>query len=92
MTRWSDAKRRLALYGGAGVFAVLVLWGAPAVVSRLAAPISVRKTYLEADAAMKTEAVKLLVEYVRFDTTNPPAITRPRSTFSPGSSRARGSP
>ncbi len=81
MTRWSDAKRRLALYGGAGVFAVLVLWGAPAVVSRLAAPISVRKTYLEADAAMKTEAVKLLVEYVRFDTTNPPAITRPAIDF-----------
>ena len=74
-------KRRLALYGGAAVFAVLALWGFPALVSRLAAPFSFRRVDLEADAAMETEAVKLLVEYVRIDTTNPPGITRPAIEF-----------
>lgn len=76
-----DGKRRLALYGGAAVFASLALWAVPAVVSRLAAPVLIRRTDLEADAAMKTEAVKLLVEYVRIDTTNPPGITRPAIDF-----------
>ncbi|MCM3878108.1 MAG: M20/M25/M40 family metallo-hydrolase [Thermoanaerobaculia bacterium] len=77
----SDGKRRLALYGGAAVFSGLALWGIPALVSRLSAPLSIRRMDLEADAAMKTEAVKLLVEYVRIDTTNPPGITRPAIDF-----------
>ena len=74
-------KRRLALYGGAAVFAVLALWGFPALVSRLATPLTIRRMNVEADAAMETEAVKLLVEYVRIDTTNPPGITRPAIEF-----------
>ena len=77
----SDGKRRLALYGGAAVFASLALWGGPALVSRLATPLSIRRMDLDADAAMEAEAVKLLVEYVRIDTTNPPAITRPAIDF-----------
>ena len=43
--------------------------------------LSIRRVDLEADAAMETEAVKLLVEYVRIDTTNPPGITRPAIEF-----------
>ena len=77
----SDGRRRIALYGGAAIFASLALWGVPALVSRLATPLSIRRMDLEADAAMETEAVKLLVEYVRIDTTNPPGITRPAIDF-----------
>ncbi len=77
----SNGRRRLALYGGAAVFAVLALWGFPALVSRLATPLTIRRMDVEADAAMETEAVKLLVEYVRIDTTNPPGITRPAIEF-----------
>ena len=77
----SNGRRRLALYGGAAVFAFLALWGVPALVSRLGAPIPTRRMDLEADEAMKTEAVKLLVEYVRIDTSNPPGITRPAIDF-----------
>ena len=81
MSLGRNARRRLALYGGASVFAALVLWGGPVIVSRLAPRINVRRMDLEADAAMKTEAVKLLVEYVRIDTTNPPGLTRPAIEF-----------
>ena len=73
----SNGRRRLALYGGAAVFAALALWGLPVLVRQFAAPLSIRQMELEGDAAMETEAVKLLVEYVRIDTTNPPGITRP---------------
>jgi acetylornithine deacetylase/succinyl-diaminopimelate desuccinylase-like protein len=76
-----NGKRRLALYGGAAVFAALALWLLPALVERRAARVSIRRTDLEADAAMETEAVKLLVEYVRIDTANPPGITRPAIDF-----------
>ena len=81
MSLGRNARRRLALYGGAVVFAALALWGIPVVVSRFAPRIVVRRMDLEADAAMKTEAVKLLVEYVRIDTTNPPGLTRPAIEF-----------
>jgi acetylornithine deacetylase/succinyl-diaminopimelate desuccinylase-like protein len=81
MSLGPDARRRLALYGGAAIFAALALWGIPALVARLAPPVLVRRTVLEADAAMETEAVKLLVEYVRIDTTNPPGLTRPAIEF-----------
>jgi acetylornithine deacetylase/succinyl-diaminopimelate desuccinylase-like protein len=81
MSLGPNARRRLALYGGAVVFAGLVLWGIPVLVSRLAPRTNIRRTALEADAAMETEAVKLLVEYVRIDTTNPPGVTRPAIEF-----------
>jgi len=81
MSLGRNARRRLALYGGAAIFIALALWGIPALVSRRAPPVSVRRTVLEADAAMKTEAVKLLVEYVRIDTTNPPGLTRSAIDF-----------
>jgi acetylornithine deacetylase/succinyl-diaminopimelate desuccinylase-like protein len=81
MSLGSDARRRLALYGGGAIFAALALWGIPALVSRRAPSFRVRRTVLEADAAMETEAVKLLVEYVRIDTTNPPGLTRPAIEF-----------
>jgi acetylornithine deacetylase/succinyl-diaminopimelate desuccinylase-like protein len=77
----SNVKRRLALYGGAAAFAALALWGVPALVLRLAPSISIRRMAREADAAMETEPVKLLVEYVRIDTANPPGITRPAIDF-----------
>jgi acetylornithine deacetylase/succinyl-diaminopimelate desuccinylase-like protein len=75
------ARRRVALYGGAAVLAALLLWALPAVLSWLVPGVRVRGTSLEADAAMETEAVKLLVEYVRIDTTNPPGRTRPAIEF-----------
>jgi acetylornithine deacetylase/succinyl-diaminopimelate desuccinylase-like protein len=81
MSLGTDARRRLALYGGAAVFAALALWGIPGLVSRRAPPVPMRGMVLEADAAMETEAVKLLVEYVRIDTTNPPGLTRPAIEF-----------
>ncbi|HEX5855785.1 MAG TPA: M20/M25/M40 family metallo-hydrolase [Thermoanaerobaculia bacterium] len=81
MSLGKNARRRLALYGGAAIFAALALWGIPELVSRRAPPVPVRRTVLEADAAVETEAVKLLVEYVRIDTTNPPGLTRPAIEF-----------
>lgn len=81
MSAGRDTRRRIALYGGAAVFAAFALWGLPAFLARRAPPVRVRPTYLEADAAMKTEAVKLLVEYVRIDTSNPPGLTRPAIEF-----------
>jgi acetylornithine deacetylase/succinyl-diaminopimelate desuccinylase-like protein len=81
MSLGTNARRRLALYGGAMVFAALALWGIPVFVLRFAPRINIRRTVPEADAAMETEAVKLLVEYVRIDTSNPPGITRPAIEF-----------
>ncbi len=72
--------RRLALYGGAALVA-LAVWVLPRLVSRSQPPVPVRRLDLEAIAAMETEAVRLLVEYVRIDTTNPPGITRPAIDF-----------
>jgi hypothetical protein len=74
-------RRRVALYGGAAVFAALALWAIPAFLSRLVPGVAVRRMDVEADAAMETEAVKLLREYVRIDTTNPPGLTRPAIEF-----------
>lgn len=71
-----DARRRLALYGGAALVAVAA-WAVPRLIQRSQPPIPIRRVDLEAAAAMETEAVRLLVEYVRIDTTNPPGITRP---------------
>jgi len=81
MSRGKDARRRFALYGGAAIFAALALWGIPSLVSRRVPPVPVRPMFREADAAMETEAVRLLVEYVRIDTSNPPGLTRPAIEF-----------
>jgi acetylornithine deacetylase/succinyl-diaminopimelate desuccinylase-like protein len=75
-----DARRRLALYGGA-TLVLLALWALPRLVSQLQPPIRVRRLDLEAAAAMETEAVRLLTAYVRIDTTNPPGVTRPAIDF-----------
>ena len=84
------ARRRVALYGGAAVFAALALWAIPAFLSRLAPPVAVRRMDLEADAAMETEAVKLLREYVRIDTSNPPGHHASRDRVSRADPRLRG--
>ncbi|HSB36086.1 MAG TPA: M20/M25/M40 family metallo-hydrolase [Thermoanaerobaculia bacterium] len=70
-----NARRRLALYGGAAAVALLAL-GVPRLVSRLQPAVKVRPLIAEADAAMEREATKLLVELVRIDTSNPPGRTR----------------
>ncbi|MFI5120024.1 MAG: M20/M25/M40 family metallo-hydrolase [Thermoanaerobaculia bacterium] len=75
------ARRRLALYGGAAIFAALALWAIPSLLSRRTPDVAVRRIYAEADSAMNTEAVRLLEEYVRIDTTNPPGRTRPAIEF-----------
>lgn len=75
-----NARRRLALYGGAA-FVVLALWALPPLISRTQPPLPIRRFDLEAAAAMETEAGRLLSEYVRIDTTNPPGITRPAVDF-----------
>ena len=71
-----NAKRRLALYGGAAVVAALVV-GGPRLVSLLSPGVKVRNLAAEADAGLSHEAVKLLVEFLRIDTANPPGTTRP---------------
>ncbi|HSB63344.1 MAG TPA: M20/M25/M40 family metallo-hydrolase [Thermoanaerobaculia bacterium] len=75
------ARRRIALYGGAAAFAAFALWAVPTYLSRRVPGVAVRPVYREADAAMQTEAVKLLIEYVRLDTSNPPGRTRPAIEF-----------
>jgi len=69
------------LYGGAAVFAALALWAIPTLLPRLVPGVPVRRIDVEANAAMETEAVKLLSEYVRIDTANPPGHTRPAIEF-----------
>jgi acetylornithine deacetylase/succinyl-diaminopimelate desuccinylase-like protein len=86
------ARRRVALYGGAAVFTALVLWGIPSLLSRRAPRLAIRPTFAEADAAMETEAVKLLGEYVRIDTSNPPGHTRPAIEFLAGFLGCEGIP
>jgi acetylornithine deacetylase/succinyl-diaminopimelate desuccinylase-like protein len=70
-----NAKRRLALYGGAIAVLALVL-GVPRLLSRLGPGLKVRGLISETDADMDKEPVRLLVDYLRFDTTNPPGRTR----------------
>jgi acetylornithine deacetylase/succinyl-diaminopimelate desuccinylase-like protein len=71
-----NAKRRLALYGGAAAVVAAVL-GLPALLARRQPPVPVRRLDLEAIAAMERPEVALLRELVRLDTSNPPGITRP---------------
>lgn len=75
------SRRRLALYGGAALFAAVALWAIPTFLAHRVPGVRVRPTFVEADEAMKTEAVKLLQEYVRIDTANPPGHTAPAIAF-----------
>jgi len=85
-------RRRISLYGGAAVFAALALWAIPTYVSRRVPGVPIRRMEIEADAAMGTEAVKLLREYVRMDTTNPPGLTRPAIEFLARTLECKGIP
>jgi len=71
-----NTRRRLALYGGAAAVAAAV-WALPRVLALRQPGIPVRRLDLEAAAAMDRPEVKLLVEVVRLDSSNPPGITRP---------------
>jgi len=86
------ARRRIVLYGGAAVFAALALWAIPMYLSQRVPGVPVRRMEIEADAAMDTEAVKLLREYVRIDTTNPPGLTRPAIEFLARTLECKGIP
>jgi acetylornithine deacetylase/succinyl-diaminopimelate desuccinylase-like protein len=71
-----NARRRLALYGGAALVA-LALWALPPILARRAPPVPVRRLDLEAIEGMKTREVALVSEILRLDTSNPPGLTRP---------------
>jgi hypothetical protein len=71
-----NARRRLALYGGAALV-IAALFALPRYLASRVSPIHVRRLDLEAAAAMDSPEVKLLAEVVRIDTSNPPGITRP---------------
>ena len=75
-----NTRRRLALYGGAAAAALLIL-GLPRLVSRVAPRMALRDVYREADRLAGHEAVRLLTEYVRIDTSNPPGDTRAGAAF-----------
>ena len=67
-----NLKRRLLLYGGA-ILIVAVVMAAPQIVIRMfSAP---KVTSWDIDAAMADESSRLLVEYLRIDTSNPPGRT-----------------
>ncbi len=67
-----NARRRLSLYGSALVVAILVI-SAPTLVRRFSPKLRFRTFDLE--TAKAHEASRLLVEYLRIDTTNPPGKT-----------------
>jgi acetylornithine deacetylase/succinyl-diaminopimelate desuccinylase-like protein len=71
-----NTRRRMALYGGAAAVAVAA-WLLPRVLARREPGVPVRRLDLEAAAAMDRPEVKLLVEILRLDSSNPPGITRP---------------
>jgi acetylornithine deacetylase/succinyl-diaminopimelate desuccinylase-like protein len=73
-----DTRRRLALYGGAAVAAGLIL-GLPRFVKDQVDPVVVRPVDIEALRAR--EETKLLREYVRIDTQNPPGRTVETARF-----------
>lgn len=70
-----NARRRLALYGGAALVAA-ALWALPTILARRLPPVPIRRLDLEAIAGMETPQVKLLAEVVRLDSSNPPGLTR----------------
>jgi acetylornithine deacetylase/succinyl-diaminopimelate desuccinylase-like protein len=70
-----NTKRRLALYGSATVVAA-VLWGGVVAVRRFSAVPATVNVFAQTEAAQKTESYRLLVEYLKIDTSNPPGHTR----------------
>ncbi len=71
-----NTRRRVALYGTATLVAAAA-WVLPRALARREAAQHIRRFDLEAAAAMDTPEVKLLVEVVRLDSSNPPGRTRP---------------
>jgi acetylornithine deacetylase/succinyl-diaminopimelate desuccinylase-like protein len=67
-----NLRRRLLLYGGCAAFALLA-WMAPRIVKWIVPPVKVAAWDLEEIRA--DEASRLLVEYLRIDTSNPPGRT-----------------
>ena len=78
MTLGRDARRRLALYGG-GAAVVALVFLLPTLVVKLG-PRTKVKTF-DYEAAERHEASRLLVEYVRIDTSNPPGRTVEAAAF-----------
>ncbi len=77
-----NARRRLALYGGAAFFALAVLgtlWYLRRLERRGGVPV--RDLAAEAKADLDLEPARLLREYLRIDTTNPPGPTRKAAEF-----------
>lgn len=68
-----NTRRRLGLYGTALVLAVVAL-SIPAIVKRRAPHVPVR--VFDVPAALAHPATRMLIDYVRIDTANPPGITR----------------
>ena len=68
-------RRRLLLYGLAAAVAAAVLL-LPRLVPRFTPAMKVRNLAVEADVAVKTEAVERLQELLRLDSSNPPGDTR----------------
>lgn len=68
-----NTRRRIGLYGTALAVAAAVL-SVPKLVTRRAPPVPVR--VFDVDAAAAQPASKMLMEYLRVDTSNPPGLTR----------------
>ena len=80
MTLGRDTRRRLALYGGgAAIGAILLLL--PWVVRRATPRAAGLVKVWDQEGAAKHEATRLLSEYVRIDTSNPPGRTREAVAF-----------
>lgn len=75
-----DTKRRLFLYGSAVVVALLA-FAVPRAVRRFVPSPTGVLISRELEAAKRHEATKLLAEYLRYDTANPPGRTREATEF-----------
>ncbi len=73
-------RRRLALYGGAGLLGAILLL-LPGLAKRYAARVEGLVDLAAVESAKKSEAADLLVRYVKIDTTNPPGRTREAVAF-----------
>ena len=80
MTLGRDARRRLALYGGGAALSALLV-AAPWIVRRATPSGAGLVKAWDHDGAMKHEATRLLREYVRIDTSNPPGRTKEAIVF-----------
>lgn len=73
-----NARKRLVLYGSGALVALLVAV-LPALVRRMVGHVSIRA--LDVKVAQAHEASRMLVDYLRIDTTNPPGLVRPAVEF-----------